>query len=74
MDAYENAAASIRIKHESDSNKSCESRVQCEKHDPPRTSTLRGITIDRINDDRNASDSIRVSRETGSNEIDESDW
>jgi hypothetical protein len=39
----------------------------------PRISTLRGITIDRSDEDENDSDSIRVNREWDSNEIDLSD-
>jgi hypothetical protein len=50
-----------------------ESDSHNEKHDDPRISTLHGITIDRSDEDKNALDSIRVSRESGSNVIDESD-
>jgi hypothetical protein len=50
-----------------------ESDPQYEKHDDPRISTLHGITIDRSDDRENASDSIRVNRESVSNVIDESD-
>jgi hypothetical protein len=39
----------------------------------PRISTLFGISIDRSDEDENASDSIRVNRELDSNEIDVSD-
>jgi hypothetical protein len=43
------------------------------KHDDPRISTFRGITIDRSGEYENASESIRVNRESVSNVIDESD-
>jgi hypothetical protein len=36
-------------------------------------STFRGIIIDRSDEFRNASDSIRVNRDSDSNETDESD-
>jgi hypothetical protein len=64
---------SIRINRELDSNESLLSDWHLEKHDEPRISTLLGITIDRSDEDENASDSIRVSREFDSNEIDLSD-
>jgi hypothetical protein len=44
-----------------------------EKHDDPRISTFRGISIDLSDENENARDSIRVNREFDSNEIDESD-
>jgi hypothetical protein len=44
------------------------------KHDDPRISTFRGITIDWMDEHENADDSIRVNRESVSNMIDESDW
>jgi hypothetical protein len=50
-----------------------ESDLQFAKHDDPRISTLRGITIDRSDEYENADDSIRVNRESVSNVIDESD-
>jgi hypothetical protein len=50
-----------------------ESEQQSEKHDEQRTSTLRGITIVRSDDDENAFDSIRVNLDSDSNVIDESD-
>jgi hypothetical protein len=43
-----------------------------EKHDEQRISTLRGITIDSSDDDKNANDSIRFNLEFDSNETDES--
>jgi hypothetical protein len=45
----------------------------CAKHDDPRISTLRGISIDSRDERENASDSIRLNRELHSNEIDVSD-
>jgi hypothetical protein len=45
------------------------SDLHSEKHDEPRISTLREITIDRSDDDENALDSICVNREGDSNEI-----
>jgi hypothetical protein len=56
-----------------DSNEIDESELQDEKHFEQRISTDRGIVIDLSDDDENASDSIRVNRESVSNEIDESD-
>jgi hypothetical protein len=53
-----------------DSNEIDES-LENEKHDEQRISTLRGITIDRSEEDENADDSIRVNTEFDSNEIDE---
>jgi hypothetical protein len=44
-----------------------------QKHDEQRLVTFRGIVIDLRAESRNASDSMRVSRESFSNEIDESD-
>jgi hypothetical protein len=49
-----------------------ESDLQDEKHDEQRTSTFRGITIVSSDEDRNASDSIRVNLDSDSNMIDES--
>jgi hypothetical protein len=49
------------------------SDLHSEKHDDPKTSTLRGISIDSNEVDENALDSIRVNREFDSNEIDLSD-
>jgi hypothetical protein len=46
--------------------------LQYEKHPEPRTSTLLGIEMDRSDEDKNASDSIRVKREFDSNLINES--
>jgi hypothetical protein len=43
------------------------------KHDDPRISTFRGISIDSSDKLENADDSIRINREFDSNEIDESD-
>jgi hypothetical protein len=42
---------------------------QDKKHDEQRSSTLRGITIDRGDESDNASDSIRVNLESDSNVI-----
>jgi Flp pilus assembly protein TadD len=50
-----------------------ESNLQQQKHDNPRTSTFRGISIERRNEYENAYDSIRISCEMDSNENDESD-
>jgi hypothetical protein len=50
-----------------------ESDSQYEKHDDPRISTFREISIDSSDEDENANDSIRFNREFDSNEIDESD-
>jgi hypothetical protein len=50
-----------------------ESDLQREKHSDPRISTLRGIKIDRSDEQENAPDSIRVKREFDSNVIDESE-
>jgi hypothetical protein len=47
--------------------------VQYEKHSEQRISTVRGIMTDLSDDDENAYDSIRVNRDSDSNEIDESD-
>jgi hypothetical protein len=46
MDEYENASDSIRVNREFDSNEIDVSDSQYEKHDEPRISTPRGITID----------------------------
>jgi hypothetical protein len=46
MDEDKNIADSIRINREFDSNESDESDPQPEKHDDPRISTFRGISID----------------------------
>jgi hypothetical protein len=59
---------------ESGSNEIDESNTQYEKHDDPRISTFRGISIDLRHEDENAYDSIRINRELNSNEIDESDF
>jgi hypothetical protein len=45
-DEYENADDSIRSNREFDSNEIDESDLQSEKHDDPRISTFRGISID----------------------------
>jgi hypothetical protein len=50
-----------------------ESDSQDAKHDDPRISTFRGISIDSSDESENASDSIRINREFVSNEMDESD-
>jgi hypothetical protein len=49
-DKYANAKDLIRIKREFDSNEIDESELQPQKHDDPRISTLRGISIDRSDD------------------------
>jgi hypothetical protein len=49
-----------------------ESDLQYEKHDEQRTSTFRGITIVRSDDDENVFDSIRVNRDSDSNVTEES--
>jgi hypothetical protein len=67
------ACHSIRVNRESDSNEIDESDPQYEKHDEQRIPTVRGIMIDRSDEDENADDSIRVNRESDSNEIDESE-
>jgi hypothetical protein len=72
-DENENAADSIRVKHEFDSNMIDESDSQDEKQADPRISTLLGIKIDWSDDLKNARDSIRVKHEFDSNVIDESD-
>jgi hypothetical protein len=46
MDENENAADSIRVTRECDSNEIDESDSHHNKHDEPRISTPRGITID----------------------------
>jgi hypothetical protein len=46
-----------------------ESDSQYEKHFDPRISTLLGIEIDRSDEKKNASDSIRVKCEFDSNEM-----
>jgi hypothetical protein len=53
---------SIRFNRESDSNEIDESDLQDEKHDDPRISTFRGISIDSSDDFENADDSIRINR------------
>jgi hypothetical protein len=63
----------LRVHCEFDSNEIDESDLHCEKHCDPRILTLRGIKIDRSDEDENASDSIRVKREFDSNVADESD-
>jgi hypothetical protein len=50
-----------------------ESDRQNEKHFDPIISTCLGIKIDLSDENENASDSIRLSREFDSNVIDESD-
>jgi hypothetical protein len=70
-DEYENAADSIRVKCECNSNVIDKSDLQYEEHLDPRIPTLRGIKIDRS--DENANDSIRVTCEFDSKMIDESD-
>jgi hypothetical protein len=72
-DEHENASDSIRVNREFDSNEIDESDSHRSKHDDPKISTFRGISIDSSDDDENADDSIRVKREFDSNEIDESD-
>jgi hypothetical protein len=47
--------------------------LQLEKHEEQRISTLRGIVIDLKAEPENAYDSMRLSRESFSNEIDESE-
>jgi hypothetical protein len=63
----------MRLNREVKSNVIDESDRHPEKHDDPRISTFRGITIDRSDEHENADDSIRVNRESASNVIDESD-
>jgi hypothetical protein len=46
MDEDENAFDSIRVNREFDSNEIDESDWQFSKHDNPRISTFRGISID----------------------------
>jgi hypothetical protein len=50
-----------------------ESDLQDEKHSDPRISTFLGIKIDSSDENKNASDSIRIKREFDSNVIDETD-
>jgi hypothetical protein len=50
-----------------------ESDRQDENHFDPSSSTLRGIKIDRSDEDENVSDSIRAKCEFDSNVIDDSD-
>jgi hypothetical protein len=69
-DDDENADDSIRFNREFDSNEIDESDLQDEKHDDPRISTFRGISIDLTDDSRNAKDSIRINPEHNSNEND----
>jgi hypothetical protein len=47
-----------------------ESDSQDEKHDDPRISTFRGISIDSSDEYENASDSIRVNPDPDSNDTD----
>jgi hypothetical protein len=68
-DDDENAPDSIRVNREFDSNKIEESDLHSEKHNDPRISTFRGISIDSSGEDENASDSIRVNRVCDSNVI-----
>jgi hypothetical protein len=65
-DIDENASDSIRFNRESDANEIDESDPQYEKHDDPRISTFRGISIDRSDENLNADDSIRFNREFNS--------
>jgi hypothetical protein len=71
-DDHPNAARSIRINREFDSNEIDERDLQNAKHDDSRISTFRGISIDSSDDCENAEDSIRINREFDSNEIVES--
>jgi hypothetical protein len=50
-----------------------ESNLQDEKHNDPRISTFRGISIVPSDENENADDSIRFNREFDSNEMEESD-
>jgi hypothetical protein len=68
-----NASISIRFKRESGSNEIDESDLHPQKHDDPRISTFRGISIESSDENEKASESIRINREFDSNEIDESD-
>jgi hypothetical protein len=72
-DEYENAADSIRVKCEFDSNVTDANDLQNEKHFDSTISTFLGIKIDSSDEYENASDSIRVKLEFDSNVIDESD-
>jgi hypothetical protein len=63
----------MRFNRESDSIEIDESDLQSLKHDEPRTSTFRGISIECNDESANAKDSIRINREFDLNEIDESD-
>jgi hypothetical protein len=64
---------SIRFNREFDSIEIHESDLQREKHDDPRISTFRAISIHLSDQNENPNDSIRGNREFDSNEIDESD-
>jgi hypothetical protein len=59
----------IRVNRDSDSNEIDERDRQHEKHDEQRISTLRGIMIDRSDDDEHADDSMRANLESCSNAI-----
>jgi hypothetical protein len=67
-----NAFDSIRFNEDGRSNEIDKSDVQYSKHDDPRISTFRGITIDLTFNDENAFRSIRFNDDRDSNEIDES--
>jgi hypothetical protein len=66
-----NAWASMRLSCKLGSNEIGEYDIQYKKHDDPRISTLRGISIESSDDRRNAFDSIRINRESDSKEMDE---
>jgi hypothetical protein len=68
-----NVQVSRRFNREFDSNEIDESDLQSRKHDDPRISTFRGISIDPSDEHSNISDSIRFNREFDLNEIDESE-
>jgi hypothetical protein len=65
-----NADDSMRINREFDSDEIDESDLQFEKHDYPRNSTFRGISIDVSDEYEKANDSIRINLEEDSNEND----
>jgi hypothetical protein len=69
----ENANDSIRLNNDPDSIEIDESDLQRLKQDEPRTSTLRGITMDGREEPENAEDSIRRNNESDSIETGESD-
>jgi hypothetical protein len=64
---------SIRVNRDPTSNKTDKSDWQSIKHPEQRISQLRGITIERSEENENAFDSIRVNRDPTSNETDKSD-